>query len=733
MNYCLKAFLILLLFPFFPLLAQNQNYYHIQKQKQRELWLFLQLSWKKQLVKADIGRSPFNTFTLPASSLSAPFPFFSDSPYLKKTGFCYLPGLKRGSKYLCYIPSLHGKQKKKNMPLFIILHSFGQSPYEALLQWKKIADQQGILLLAPHTLFYSWNREPDKLILDPLQSAHFFLPLDPKAIYLAGSQEGGAGVFYWGSKMASLFSGLVILHGLPYHEGGQLDLDQIRAISQTPVYFVHPSPPLQVQVVWKEISQKEASSLYLWKTSFQYPDFLSWLAKSRTFLPSKILLYSSGEGFHFRKFAGFWAKEKGFWGKIERKGQKILIQSKKISRLVLYFEGNEKKKEKNKKNPKKVPYEIYWNGKRVFSGRPYNLSLREKLFLLEKIGFPRALTFQKRILLFPSISPEGMHTIQDLHSLKIISKFKLHKKESLLPMVDKSIEDLLSYWLWFHSQKTIREMAALRLGKRGKAPILANSYMKEPETTVKQAILRGLGFCRDKMSFLFVFLKALKEKDENLVQEGLEQILPLLRKGRKKILSPFLNHPSSKVRRTLAMGLLAEEDLPWLKKLSQDSHWMVREGVCRSLGKRRDGEELLLKLLEDSSSIVARSAKEALHQRKLIQKGIDPAKIQSLHFLAEGWLVKKDWKKAKDLYLQILKLDPHDNRALYNLACVECHMNQATSAFIHLLRSVLSGFDDSILLQKDPDLRPLRNLPQYKKFWLAFQKRDFPMLAKILQ
>jgi YD repeat-containing protein len=49
----------------------------------------------------------------------------------------------------------------------------------------------------------------------------------------------------------------------------------------------------------------------------------------------------------------------------------------------------------------------------------------------------------------------------------------------------------------------------------------------------------------------------------------------------------------------------------------------------------------------------------------------------------------------------------------YNLACLHCATNDTDAALVALAEAIEAGFDDVVTLANDPDLRPLRGLPQF--------------------
>ena len=75
---------------------------------------------------------------------------------------------------------------------------------------------------------------------------------------------------------------------------------------------------------------------------------------------------------------------------------------------------------------------------------------------------------------------------------------------------------------------------------------------------------------------------------------------------------------------------------------------------------------------------------------------------------------KEDWKRAVDLGYELEKLVPNSSREQYNLACVLALNEEASAALDWLGRAAANGFCQITLLDTDPDLDAVRDLPGYK-------------------
>jgi predicted esterase len=75
---------------------------------------------------------------------------------------------------------------------------------------------------------------------------------------------------------------------------------------------------------------------------------------------------------------------------------------------------------------------------------------------------------------------------------------------------------------------------------------------------------------------------------------------------------------------------------------------------------------------------------------------------------------KEDWDRAAKLGLELEKLVPNSSREQYNLACVLALNEEAGAALEWLGQAAANGFCQITLLDTDPDLDAVRDLPGYK-------------------
>lgn len=86
-------------------------------------------------------------------------------------------------------------------------------------------------------------------------------------------------------------------------------------------------------------------------------------------------------------------------------------------------------------------------------------------------------------------------------------------------------------------------------------------------------------------------------------------------------------------------------------------------------------------------------------------------------YLDQGirYLNIKRFDRAEREFLRVLKLDPKNELALYNLACTYSLWGKIEKAFEFLKRTIDAGYDDLSHIESDPDLDPLRNEARYKE------------------
>ncbi|MEK7449144.1 MAG: hypothetical protein AAB019_06640 [Planctomycetota bacterium] len=83
-----------------------------------------------------------------------------------------------------------------------------------------------------------------------------------------------------------------------------------------------------------------------------------------------------------------------------------------------------------------------------------------------------------------------------------------------------------------------------------------------------------------------------------------------------------------------------------------------------------------------------------------------------------GYLYTKEGLHAKALEIdkKLVTVSPEDAICHYNMTCSYSNLNMLDEAFKSLEMAVLLGYSDFHHMEKDPDLRNLRNDPRYQQF-----------------
>jgi phospholipase/carboxylesterase len=107
-------------------------------------------------------------------------------------------------------------------PLLVLLHGAGQPPADLIERFRQVADDRGVMLLAPKSRGGSWDLVPkpggkprfgedvpmiDGLLRDVFAKA----PVDPKRVVLLGFSDGAGYALSLGTANPKLFRGIVAL------------------------------------------------------------------------------------------------------------------------------------------------------------------------------------------------------------------------------------------------------------------------------------------------------------------------------------------------------------------------------------------------------------------------------------------------------------------------------------------------------------------------------------------
>jgi predicted esterase len=92
----------------------------------------------------------------------------------------------------------------------------------------------------------------------------------------------------------------------------------------------------------------------------------------------------------------------------------------------------------------------------------------------------------------------------------------------------------------------------------------------------------------------------------------------------------------------------------------------------------------------------------------------EPVNVQAARKEFRDAYRKEAWSRAVDLGIELERLVPNSSREQYNLACVLALNGELNSALDWLGRAAANGFCRVALLDADPDLDAVRDLPGYK-------------------
>ncbi len=147
---------------------------------------------------------------------------------------------------------------------------------------------------------------------------------------------------------------------------------------------------------------------------------------------------------------------------------------------------------------------------------------------------------------------------------------------------------------------------------------------------------------------------------------------------------------SKRVRRAL-VGMLSEGELK--------DHWESARTVLYRLGHPR----LLDRRLRELKGLLANSLARPAGGR-----------IGWLQELASCYYVKRDYRQSVAAYRSILRLEPRNDSALYNMACSYALMGKVDEAIESLKRAIEAGFVDRAHILADRDLKNVRQDPRFK-------------------
>ena len=124
--------------------------------------------------------------------------------------------------------------------------------------------------------------------------------------------------------------------------------------------------------------------------------------------------------------------------------------------------------------------------------------------------------------------------------------------------------------------------------------------------------------------------------------------------------------------------------------------------------------------------------RKAAIQRKAREHMAKMRRIIALNREAIELFKAGQFDRCKAKLEEILKLDPNNNIAHYNLACMYSRRKKFSKAIDELNTAVSNGYMAFAYMEQDPDLAPLRKMPGYKKILVRRDKIQRDRASKIL-
>jgi phospholipase/carboxylesterase len=110
--------------------------------------------------------------------------------------------------YYLYMPRRRGSAP---YPALVFLHGSAGNFKVYTWVWSKLAQEQGMVILAPSYGFGNWDRAGAASVLQALDDAATVVDIDPDRVYLAGLSNGGLGVSHLAGMAPGRFRGLIFI------------------------------------------------------------------------------------------------------------------------------------------------------------------------------------------------------------------------------------------------------------------------------------------------------------------------------------------------------------------------------------------------------------------------------------------------------------------------------------------------------------------------------------------
>jgi tetratricopeptide (TPR) repeat protein len=138
----------------------------------------------------------------------------------------------------------------------------------------------------------------------------------------------------------------------------------------------------------------------------------------------------------------------------------------------------------------------------------------------------------------------------------------------------------------------------------------------------------------------------------------------------------------------------------------------------------RSREKVILEIVKEEPRPPTESTSIAgIPKPKELKKteNLSEEEIKALHQEAQQAFAAKDYKKAAEKCAKILRTNPKDASALYNMSCALSLLGKKREAIEYLIRAVDAGFTDFVHIETDKDLDNIRKERGYAEL---MKRRD---------
>ncbi|MBI2683623.1 MAG: dienelactone hydrolase family protein [Acidobacteriales bacterium] len=118
--------------------------------------------------------------------------------------------------FYLFIPEKPAVRKSSPLPLVVLLHGTGGDGREQIEAWKKLAEREAVLLVAPTGKGkYGWQVPIDgpEFLYDVVEQVKKELPVDGRRVYLFGYSNGADMAFYIAPQQSQYYAAAVMFAG----------------------------------------------------------------------------------------------------------------------------------------------------------------------------------------------------------------------------------------------------------------------------------------------------------------------------------------------------------------------------------------------------------------------------------------------------------------------------------------------------------------------------------------